>query len=828
MTVFPSSLHLAIRRITRAPTFAATMLITLSLGIGVTTAVFALVYAVLLRPLPFSDPDRLVALGHTARPDVELAHDGLSPGTLLHYRDESRVFDGMAAYMEKVYSLSDGDGVPEQVRVAQVTPDFFPVLRARPHLGRYFAPDESEPGTRPGVIISHEIWTRRYGSDPNIVGRTIEVNRRTDQVIGVMEPEFRFPHRDTDVWMATWLQRRGAGIQALQMSGIARLREGVTPEQAERELNGLVRTLPEAYPGVTLAQLEEMGLRARVSPLREAIVGDVRLPLLLLLLAAGFLLLVTWANATTLSLVRAEGQRRDIEVERALGAPPRSVARRFFVESLLLAGCGGALGVGVAWLAVRHRFGFSADQIPRLREAAVDGPVLLFAVALILTSWLLLGAVAYFAARGGRTTVLGGMRGRSTAGLREQVTRRLLVAGQVALALVLLSGATLMAQSYWKLSRVQLGFRPEGALTFSLPLPPTAYGDYHASTRTHQALLERLRALPGVQSAEVASGSAFPLNPVPSYYNEPIAVDGRALSANGEWPYALFGFASPGYFQAMGIPLLRGRTFGPEDMGPVSPGVVLSGALAAALFPGEDPVGRRVRWALDPAFPAYTVVGVAGDVPAETMRGGGSRILYFANAHPPVADEVTGVLLDYIPSDEVYVLRTSLAPAALLPAVRRAITAVDPKLLAVRPITLDQMVAESMAQVRLTMVLLLTGASTALILGLVGIYGVLAYMVRQRASEFAIRMALGATPGNVTWSVVRQGMGLAVLGVAVGLLAAGILTRALGSLLYGVAPGEPAALAVSALLLLAAALAASFLPARRAGRTEPGQALRAE
>ncbi len=829
----------ALRTLAKSPGFSAIMVATLALGIGVTVAVFGLVNAALIRPLPYRDADRLVELRHSAS-RIDLPMNGVSPGTADYYRTHNRVFEEIGVYVEHVRTLTDLDK-PERVQVALATPGVFSVLRPAVSAGRLIGPADYEfpagnaAGVVRGVVISHDLWVRRYGADPDLIGRTIDIDRMRLVVVGVAEPGFHFPSPQTQVWMAWgWpldVASR-ASLRALGYGGVARLKPKVSREDAERDLQRLVRGLPEAFPDVTPASLDEIGLRAHAIPLKDAVVGDVRVALLVLLGTAVFLLLITWADAANLMLVRADRKRHEVAVARALGATDARLVRRFVSESLCLAVPGGALGLAFAAIAIELRFGFSPDDIPRLREASVDGLVLVVTLGLSILTAALLGAVALASAR--RADLAGMLSGglsRMTAGRREQIGRRVLVAAQVALALTLLIGSALMAESFRRLKQVRLGFEPEGALVFRLPVAPTAFAGrnyYHEVARLHQRVLARIRALPGVAAAEAGNIAGFPLTPVPSFYNRRLAVSDRAGEPTDAWPYALLSFATPGYFQAMGIPLVRGRTFGWEDTGRSGHGVVLSASLARALFGAEDPIGRRVRWTGRTTDPDYTVVGVAGDVPSEAIQDGPSRVLYFPNIYPPKADTITGVVHDYIPDDEFYVVRTSLPAASLGSRIERLIHEVDPKLVMTQVSTLERLVDASMARARLTMLLLLVAAGTALSLGVLGIYGVLSYAVSQRTSELGLRIALGASPATVVRMVIRQGVLLAALGIGGGTIAALSLTRFLRTQLYEVNPSDPITFAAMAALLFAVALAASYLPARRAARVDPMVALRTE
>ena len=810
----------ALRRLARERAFSIPTIATIALGIGVATAVFAMVNAILLRPLPYAESDRLVELRHVARPG-ELDVAGLSPGTFLHYRTGNRSFEELAVYQESSRTLTDADA-PEQVRVAQVSTGLFSVLRTTPYLGRF--PNSVDAD---GAVISHRLWVRRYGADPGIVGRTIEIDRSRTTVIGVAQPGFHFPHPDTHLWTTSEMEGRIArfgtrNISGFYLSAVARLEGAVTVEAAQRDLDRLVGTLPDAFPGLTAGALEESGLRAVVAPLKDAIVGDVRAALLLLLATAGFLLLITWANATNLGLLRAEGKRKEIALQRALGATDGRLARRFLCESVLLAALGGALGFLLARVAIGFRFGFGVEEIPRLGEVGVDGFVTGFALVLSLATGILLAAVSLLLARRpGFAGTLVGAFGRVTAGRREQVGRQLLVAGQVGLALTLLIGSALMAQSYWKLSRVDLGFDADGALTFHMPLPYTAYGDAQAKARLHQEMLGRLRALPGVEAAEAATTSVFPLTPVPDVYITRVSVADRSRGDTTTARQALFGWATPGYFRAMGIPLIQGSTF--EHVATRAlPDVILSAAMAGDLFGDENPIGREVGLS-QLGRSGFRVVGVVGDVPSRSIREGPSPAVYIANVFPGATDAPS-----LTATDEQYVVRSTLPATSLVHAIRQSIDGVDPKLAMTRIGSLDALVADSLARPRVTMLLLLVGAATALLLGLIGIYGVLSYAVRQRTSELGVRIALGASPGALVRMVVRQGALLAVSGIVAGLLAAFVLTRFVRSLLYQVSPSNPLAFAGMAALLFAVALAASYVPARRAGQIDPVRALKAD
>ncbi|HEX8692969.1 MAG TPA: ABC transporter permease [Longimicrobium sp.] len=808
------------RRLRRAPGFTAAAVLTLALGIGATAAVFTLVDAVLLRPLPYPAAERLVALRHAA-PGLDVADAGLSDGTYLHYRAHNRVLEAMGVWVENVVNATDGD--PERVQVALVTPGVFGALGVTPALGRLFTPDDALPDATPVVVISHAFWMRRYGGDPGIVGRSIELNRLPRKVVGVLPPAFDFPRPETQVWYALPVQATESGIHALYLGSVGRLRPGVSPAAAEADLRRLTAALPEAYGDATPELLRESGLRPVVVPLKEALVGDVRPALMILLCTAAFVLLIACANVATLFLARAERQQGEVAVERALGAGGVDLAARFLGEAMLVAGAGAALGLALAEVAVRARFGFAPGEIPRLHEVRVSAATM----ALVLTAAVVAAALPATlgllrAARGRLTAALSGTR--STYGPHTRRVQGLLVLLQVALALALLIGSAVMVQSFRRLRAVELGFDPRSTLAVEVSLPFREYPAYQDGARFHHALLARLRQFPGVQAAEVAG--TLPLSPVPEFLASPVAPDPAEAGVRVTPPMASLNLASPGYFAAMRIPLRRGRGFEPTDLAGGAPPVILSEALARALFRGENPVGRWVRVGVD--GPAYAVAGVAEDVPGESLTGGGARALYFPVIDDPRLPGGAEVPVPVYPRDMTVVVRAAVPPATLAAAVRQAVRELDPKVPLARVRTLEEVVEAASARTRLTMLLLLAAAASALFLGVIGIYGLVSYTVGARTREIGVRLALGATPGAVRRMVVRQGVVLAAGGIAAGLLPAFALTRILRGLLYGVSPSSPAAYVTMSALLFVVVLGATFVPARRAGRVDPAAALKAE
>ncbi|HEU4559062.1 MAG TPA: ABC transporter permease [Longimicrobium sp.] len=818
------AVHRALRGLRRAPAFTLTVVATLALGIGATTAMFALVDAVLLRPLPFPAAERVVAVQHTA-PGVGVEEGGQSDGTYLHYRGGNRVFEAMGAYVENVVNVTDGAD-PERLQVAMATPSLFAVLGSHPHRGRLFTEADAALDAPAVVVISHGLWTRRYGSDPAIVGRTIELNRLPREVVGVLPPGFDFPRAETQVWYNMPVEAASSGISDLYLTSVARLKPGVSAADAERDLARLLPGLSDAYADATPDALAKAQLRPRVIPLRELMIRDARPALVLLFCTACFVLLIALANVANLFLVRAEARRREAAVERALGATRGELVRRSVAEALLLSAMGAAVGMGLAAAAVEARFGFGEGQIPRLAEVRITALVVAVAVGITLAAGLLLGAIS--AARIGRAELSPALKGggRSTTGRESQNAQRVLVSVQVALALALLIGAAVMVQSFWRLRQVELGFDPRGVLTVELSLPFREYPKYQDAARFHHQLLARLRAVRGVQWAEAASG--IPLTQRPATAEARLAVVGRPPAPGQAAPSGTTTLVTPGYFDAMRIPLQRGRRFEKRDVAANAPAVVLSAALARSLFGAEDPVGGRVRLEGKPSYPAYTVVGVAGGVPGAALGDSTARTLYFPVIDDPRPVPESEVPLPSVPREVTVVVRSTLPPAALLAAFRGALRQVDPKLPLGRVRLMDEIVAESTARTRLTMVLLTVAAAVALFLGVIGIYGVISYAVSQKTQELGIRLALGASPAQLRMMLLRQGAALTLAGIAAGVLVALALTRALRALLFQVSPGSPPAFVAMALLVFAVALGATYLPARRAGRIEPVRAMRAE
>src|SRR5688572_12076231 len=809
-----TDLRHAVRALARSPGFTLAAALTLAIGIGATTTVFSLVNAILLEPLPYRYADRLVAVGHTA-PGLDLATTGMSEGTYLHYRQHGRALEDIATYYENVANLS-GDGDAERVPVAMVSHTFFSVLGARTAFGRLPTPADADGSGEVVVLISYDLWQRRYGSDPSIIGTTIEANRVPRRVIGVLEPGFDFPRREIGIWYPSDPDAAEARASDLYQHGVARLRPGVNADAAERDLNRLIPSLPEAFPDMTPQLLADSRLRAVVTPLREAVVGEARAALWLLFGGMAFLLLIACANVANLCLVRGEYRQKEIAVRTALGAGRGRLARLFVTESLILVALGAVAGVFVADAGVQALIAYGPANLPRLHEAAIDARVLGFVATLSLLIALLFAFAPLF--RYAHTDITRALKESGfgiTAGVSRERARRLLITGQVALALTLLVGSALLAQSFWRLRHADPGFAAGSVLTAEIALPRSGYETYDKARQWWDALLERVRALPGVEAAGTVAG--LPLVPQPAYYDLAFDVDGR----DDESRQAITMYhVSTDYFETMRIPLVEGVGVDVAAHTVERP-VLLSAAAARRLFPGESAVGKRLRRGVSASRPWATVAGVVADVPKQHIGGAAAEIVYVPLLESAVDPGVA-------PGHASLVIRTSVPPATLAPAVRQIVRELDPHLPVANVRTLERIVADSMARTSFTMLLLIIAAAAALFLGAIGLYGVISYLVSRRTHELGIRIVLGARTADVRNMVVREGARFALGGIALGVVAALALTRLLRGLLYQVSPTDPPTFAAMTVILFGVTIVASWLPARRAAAIEPLRALRVE
>ena len=792
----------AFRSLARHPTFTAVAVLTLVLGIGTNTAIFSVIKAVLLNQLPYDSPERLVVIGER-NPDGNT--DLVAPLTYADWKAAARTVPSMAAFRQLRYAFA-GSGEPLDVPSVRATPDLFTVLRAGPMLGRTFTPEEGVTGADRVAILSASFWQRHFGGSTTVLGQTMQLDVQPYTVVGVMAPEFDFPPGSrTDVWTPLSFDpndQHGRSRKARSLSVVGRLDAGSTPELAQREMTLIANRLATTYPD------SNAGWGARVVAAQEQLVTTVRPALILISAAVGFLLLIVCANVANLILARLSSRRTEIAVRAALGAGRWALVRQVLAESLLLSGGGGLLGLIVAWAGVRFVRGLPEGSLPRMQDVRIDAGVLLFALAASVLVAIVFGlAPAIHASRAGlRDTVnaFGGSSGRSGARLLAA-----LVMAEVALALVMLVGAGLMTRSFAQLMRVSPGFEPNNLLAVQIYLPQARYRTAADRTRFYMDAIHRVAGYPGVTT--VAAVSALPMYPVGIDFALPFTIDGKPAPGNGEEPRADIRMASPGYFEAMKMALVRGRFFDDRDRAGAPGTMVINETMARRYFGGDDPIGRVVR---NPHGVAE-VVGIVGDVKHYGLDREPRAELFM----PAWQQPLNGMAL---------VVRTASDPKAFVDAVRRQVLAVDAEQPIFDASAMVDVVARSVFLPRISMVLLVVFAATALLLAAIGIYGVVSYTVAERTRELGVRMALGADAGATMRLVLGRSMLLVGAGVLVGLLASIAMTRVIGGLLYQVSPLDPAVLIAVSLLIAASALAASFVPARRATRVDPLVALRFE
>ena len=801
-------LRFAARSLRRTPGLTLAIVLTLALGIGANSAIFSVVNGVLLRPLPFAEPDRLVTVFDIYL-GLDLPHSALSEPELL---DVERLpgFSAVAGYRAARRTLT-GAGDPERLPALLVTGNFAQVLGVAPARGRFIAADEAGPGGPAVAVLSDGLWRRRFAADPAVVGRSVQLDGVPTTVVGIMPRGFVF--EGAELFVPALIDRAApAPRTAHYLSAVARLRPGATLEAARAQAASLTRLLIADNPDAYSAGGFSFGLE----PATDTVVGSARPALLTLLGAVALLLVVACANVANLLLVRAESRRRELAVRSALGAGRGRLVRQFLAEGVLLALGGGGLGLALAWAGVPALLALSPASLPRHENIAVDPVVAGVTLALALATGLVFGLAPALQATGVHAGVVlreGGGRGGTRA---RGWVRRGLVAVEVALAVVLVAGAGLLLRSFWHLQQIEVGFRPDHVLALDLALPESRYTDTASVVGFYRTLEERLRTLPGV--AAVGGTSVVPLSGAAGNWD--IEIEGRPQRPGDPAPSPNVNMATPGYYRALRIPMARGRAFDETDDERAPPVAVVNETMARTLWPGEDPVGRRFRVVGD-STEWMTVVGVAGDT-----RSWGLATAPRAEYTLPVYQLPTA--LRAVRRSLTMLIRSAGDPLAQTAPAREIVAALDRDLAVANVRTLDQVVADSVGERRLTLLLLGLFGGVALLLALVGIYGVTAYGVSQRTREMGIRLALGAAPGAVRWLVLGEGLRLALLGLGAGLVLALGGARVIRSQLYGVGSADPTTyLALSTVLLLVAA-AASWIPARRATRVDPAITLRAE
>ncbi|HXI91915.1 MAG TPA: ABC transporter permease [Blastocatellia bacterium] len=794
----------AARMLRKNPGFTAIVVITLALGIGVNTAIFSLVDGILLRPLPFEQPDRLVRLVQSQR-QIGLESWNLSQATFTSLRDNTHSLEVVAAYSTSGANLT-GDGDPERVSIGTVSADFFKVLGLQPALGRTFRAGEDTPGNNGVCVISFGFWQRRFAGDPNIIGNSLNLSSTPIEVVGVMPAGFSFPRPEIEIWIPLALNPTRTAPYFLK--AIARLAPGVSPSEAETETTGVLWNYARQHPDTSENRVpldQGSALKTIVTPLKEVMVGSTQKPLLILLCAVGLVLLIACANVANLLLARATSRVREIAVRFALGATPSRIARQLLTESLVLALIGGAGGVMLAWLGVRMLGRMPTDGIPRIEAVTVDGRVLAFTAGLAVLTGLLFGLMP--ALRAYRMGMVAAMHEGGRGGTASRRSNSALVAAQFALSFVLLIGAGLLLKSFQRLQSVELGFNPEKLLTMVVSLPSRKYSKPEQSIQFCDSLIDRLRSLPGVRAAGLTTNIPF----VGDDNTDNFIVEGRDPGGEGVQVQLLA--MTPGHLQAMGIPLLRGRDFLETDKSDSQPVAIVDETLARMYWADGDALGKRVETTGDMQW--MTIVGVVGGI----KQDGFAEKLQ-PHIYAPLAQSPTLVAK--------LVVRTEGAPNPTIAAIRSAVSGLDPDIPVYSIRSMNDVMARTLNSQRLTNLLLTSFSVLALVLAAVGIYGTMSLYVGSRKNEFGIRLALGAQPRVLLRLVLREGMLLIAAGIGIGVGGALLLTRAMTSLLFEVSPTDPVVFTGVPLLLVFVALAACFVPARRASRVDPMVALRCE
>ena len=822
MTKIIQDLRYGTRMLLKSPAITFIVILALALGIGANTAIFSVLNAVVLRPLPYDHPDELLFLNERSAVLDEMS---ISYPNFTDWRNQNHVFEKIGVYNRNSYNLT-GFGEAERILTAQCSADLFSALRANALVGRVFTNDEDKPGATPVVVLSYALWQRRFGGQNSILNQPITLNGKSYTVIGVMPPDYAFPSR-VEMWVPVgplsddpnWKERGNhPGLY-----GVARLKPGMTQAQAQADMNTIAANLNKQYPDSN----GQNGIRIRT--LTEIVVGQtVKDTLWILFGAVAFVLLIACANIANLLLARATGRRKEMAIRAAMGAGRWRIARQLLTESLLLALVGGGLGLVVARLAIKFILYISPTAIPRSREITLDWRVLGFTLGVSVVTGILFGLVP--ALQAGEVDVHETLKEAARGTSARHWLRSSLVIVEVATTMVLLIGAGLMIRSFYRLENVNPGFSYENLTSFTVALPQKKYATLEQRSIFFNSLLQNLRTLPGVQYAAAASGLPLGNNG----WQTSFLIDGRPKPRPEDSPLMEACTVTPDYFRAMNIPLLRGRYYNDhddrtfvagKDLSKLNEGerlvagtnvIIVDEEFAKRYWPGEEAVGKRIRFGTDPTAPALEVVGVVGRVKMEALDDDSNRVQgYFSFAQVPF----TGMTI---------VVKGNGDPNQLIAAARNQVRSLDPDQPIYNIRTMDEIRGDSVAPQRLNLTLLSIFAGIAFVLAIVGIYGVMSYAVTQRTHEIGIRMAIGAQPRDVFRMILGQGMFLTIIGMAAGLLGAFALTRLMATMLFSIKPTDPITFGVVALILVAVALLACYIPGRRATKVDPVNSLRYE
>jgi predicted permease len=811
-----------LRRLLQLPMFTTVAVLTLAIGIGANAAIFSVIEGVLLKPLPYPQPDQLVVLDHSA-PGLNLPHTGAAPFLYYTYREDGRVFQDVAMWTGDTVSVT-GIAEPEEVRAVDVTDGMLPMFGATPALGRLFTKQDDSPGAADTVILMAGYWRSRFGADPSAVGRRIMLDGKAREIIGVLPDSFRFLDQKPSLILPLQFDRADTHLGNFSFTGVARLKPGATLDQATADLTRLIPvglTRFPAFPGFSAKMFEDVKLKPNLRLLKDDVLGDVGSVLWVLMGTIGMVLLIACANVANLLLVRAEGRQQELAIRAALGASRGRIAYELLAESIVLGLVGGVAGLGVAYAAVRALLALAPGNLPRLDNIAIDPLVLLFTLAVSIIAGLLFGAIPVFKYAGPNVApaLRGGGRNASASRERHRA-RSTLVVVQVALALVLLVGSGLMIRTFQALRQVNPGFtNPQDVLTLSLSIPEAQVKEPEAVVRMHQAIVDRIAAIPGVTAVGLTS-----VVPVTGRgRHDPIFAADRNYQQGELPPIRTFKFISPGLLKTMGNTIVAGRDFTWADLYDRHPVAMVSENLARELW--KDPsaaLGKQIRD--NPGAPWREVIAVIGDERDDGIDKKAPAIAFW----PMMMAKFSGNEV-MVRRTQVYTIRSTRAGSTgFVNEVSRAVWAINPNLPLAGVRTLQEVVGASMARTSFTLVMLAIAGAMALLLGVAGIYGVISYSVSQRTREIGIRMALGAQRAEVTRMFVRYGLGLAAVGILCGLVAAVALARVMASLLFEVSPMDPLTYVAVCASLAGAAVLASYLPALRATGVNPVTALRAE